>query len=715
VSSAIQDLPTAKDWGLGFNYSAWTQGTAITLCNVPWNSDYRDIVRFDNQDALDTYLRNNSGATIEITKLSYAKFGQPIRLDTPFHTVQNYNYIRVWNPAQPITGDTGKAFYYFVTDVTYVNPNCTQITVQLDVWQTFGYGVKFGNCYIQQGHIGIANENFFTNYGRDYLTVPEGMDIGNEYEIYKRYTHGIAGARDGEPDYEVLVVSSVALDTDPGTEDDPKLQSAKGSSMENLPNGAEIYLFNSMEHLQQYLTGVSDKPWITQGIMSIQAVPPMGRYGISTTAISLNGVVVAKVNGGSLTRPYTTVKEGFRNDADLGRYWRLAKFWTYPYTVIEMTSHTGTPIIIKPECLQSSDLGVVEVPHISPPDARIAFYPYRYNASETSAVESDTKGILNDGGEFLDMASWISNFPTFSVVNNGYMSFMASNRNGIAFQHQSADWSQQRTQQGIATSYDQATAGMMLSENLTQRGVYAAGQQTNLQNQTMAAHTMVGGMAGIAQGAIGGAAGGPAGVVAGAGMGLGNALVSGVQTAIDVDRNNQALGISNSLAQGNNTASNATAAYMRDTNKDLATFSANGDYQNALAGINAKVQDAKLTQPTTSGQIGGDAFNLATYRWGVDIKVKRLTPAFMNAIGEYWLRYGYAINRFGKMPESFMVMEKFTYWKLKETYITEAHCPEAFKQVIRGIFEKGVTVWRNPSDIGTIDIANNAPLGGVAI
>jgi len=714
MTSTIQDLPVSKDWGLGFNYSVWTQGTAITLCSVPWNSDYRDIVRFDNQGALDAYLKTSSGATIEITKLSYAKFGQPIRLDTPFHTVQNYNYIRVWNPANSsIPGDTGRAYYYFVTDVTYIAPNTTQITVQLDVWQTFGYGIKFGNCYIQQGHIGIANENSFTNFGRDYLTVPEGLDVGNEYQIYKRYSMSIAGARDSEPDYEVMVVSSVALDVDPGTVDAPKLQSAKGSSMENLPNGAEIYLFYSMEHVQEYLTSVSDKPWIGQGIMSIQAVPPMGRYGISTTAISLNGVVVPKVNAGTLMRPYSTIEPAFRDNIDLGRYGRLKKFLTYPYTVIEMTTRTGTPIILKPECLQYADIGVVEVPHISPPDARIAFYPYRYNAADTSVIEQDDKGILNDGGEFLDMATWITNLPTFSVVNNGYMSFMASNRNGIAFQHSSADWSQQRAQAGINTSYDQATAGMMLSENMTQRGVFAAGQQTNLQNQTMAAHTMVNGIAGIAQGAIGGAAAGPAGVLGGAGMGLGNALVAGVNTAIDVDRNNQALGISNSLATGNNVASNATAAYMRDTNKDLATFSANGDYQNALAGINAKVQDAKLTQPTSSGQVGGDAFNLSAYRWGLDVKIKRLAPAFMNAIGEYWLRYGYAINRFGRMPESFMVMEKFTYWKLKETYITEAHCPEAFKQVIRGIFEKGVTVWKNPNDIGTIDIADNAPLGGI--
>jgi len=38
-----------------------------------------------------------------------------------------------------------------------------------------------------------------------------------------------------------------------------------------------------------------------------------------------------------------------------------------------------------------------------------------------------------------------------------------------------------------------------------------------------------------------------------------------------------------------------------------------------------------------------------------------------------------------------------------------------FKQAIRGIFEKGVTVWANPADIGTIDIGDNAPLEGVIL
>jgi hypothetical protein len=379
-----------------------------------------------------------------------------------------------------------------------------------------------------------------------------------------------------------------------------------------------------------------------------------------------------------------------------------------------MTTNNGTPIILKPECLQNNDLGIIEVPHLAPPDARIGFYPYRYNAGRHPSA-TDNLGTIHDGAEFTALATWIANLPTFSVVNNGYMAFMASNKNSIAFQNQSAEWSQTRALQGNNVSYDQQTAAMNTSVGMTNRGISAATSQTNLQNQTMAAHTMVNGIAGIASGAIGGAAGGPLGVAAGAGMGLGNALVSGVNTAIDVDRNNQSLGISNNLAAANQNAQTAQGMYMRDTNKSLADWSANGDYQNAIAGINARVQDAKLTQPTTAGQVGGDAFNLATYRWGVDVKLKTLTPAFLNAIGEYWLRYGYAINRFGRIPAGFMVMEKFTYWKLKETYITQANCPESFKQVIRGIFEKGVTVWKNPNDIGNIDIADNAPLGGVTL
>ena len=222
-------------------------------------------------------------------------------------------------------------------------------------------------------------------------------------------------------------------------------------------------------------------------------------------------------------------------------------------------------------------------------------------------------------------------------------------------------------------------------------------------------------MLGVGMGAIGGiagVAGGNPGAAVGALSGMAGAAIG---NAIDVNQRNQSLGISNTLARNVNDASMGQAGYVRDTNKGYADMAARGDYQNAIAGINAKVQDAKLIQPTTSGQVGGDAYLLATYKWGYDIKLKMLQPAVMATIGEYWLRYGYKVNRFGRLPDGFMVCEKFTYWKLRETYITASNCPESFKQTLRGIFEKGVTVWKNPTDIGTIDIADNAPLAGVTL
>jgi hypothetical protein len=159
----------------------------------------------------------------------------------------------------------------------------------------------------------------------------------------------------------------------------------------------------------------------------------------------------------------------------------------------------------------------------------------------------------------------------------------------------------------------------------------------------------------------------------------------------------------------------AAGKQVRDSNYDYGNFAAQGDYQTSIAAINAKVQDARMIQPTTSGQVGGDAFNLAVYKWGIFARLKILQPAAMALIGEFWLRYGYAINRFTVMPSTYQVMDTFTYWKLRETYITSSTCPESFRQTIRGIFEKGVTVWNDPTKIGNVDMATNNPLPGVTL
>jgi hypothetical protein len=284
---------------------------------------------------------------------------------------------------------------------------------------------------------------------------------------------------------------------------------------------------------------------------------------------------------------------------------------------------------------------------------------------------------------------------------------MAANANSIPYQRQSADWSQQKALTGSQMSYDQAgrSIGQQASQTALQNSTNQA--QTELSNQTNIQRGLVTG-AGQAIGGIGGGAAGAA-----------SAVVGMATTAAGVAISNNAASASSALQQSANTRSNLlsqqTAEYMRDTNLDFASYAARGDYENQIAGINAKVQDAQLLQPSTVGQMGGDAFNLAMYRWALHAKVKMVHSGIIRQVGDIWLRYGYAVNRFGQMPADLKCMTKFTYWKLKETYLTSSVCPELYRQTIRGIFEKGVTVWSSPSDIGTIDIGDNEPLEGISL
>lgn len=760
-TNEIGQLPNVSKFGGGFSYVAWTPDTTVRLANVPWNSDYRDVVYFDSKTAFNSWLDGpeRQGPSIILNKMTYARPGMPIRLNLPFEVCYQFNYIRVVNNAQPVTAhhqsgtppvinvqnytESGpQILYYFITDIEYLAPNTTQLHIQLDVWQSFCHSVNFGNCYIERGHVGIANEHQFDNNGRDYLTVPEGLDVGNEYQIVKTYEHIVADNDSADTKSKILVASTTSLVPPYGTVDDPTLKTAQGNSYGNLPNGCDFYYFDSNSDWQDFLEFMQDKPWVTQGIASVTAVTQDFIIGLSGTdgdgnfrydvvtpdpsnsALSFYRVRSGKAAGSSVIgviadpprpelgnmRDTRFLAFDWRDNLLPSRYAHLKKFLTNPYTVIELTSYSGTPLVLKPECMYSDHIQVLQKTWLGLPSPRIAWMPFRYNAVENAGnnVVDSSGAIMNDRGEMWDMMTGIMSLPSFSVVNNGAMAYMAANAHGIAYQHSSADWSQTRAMMGAGNDRANASRGMDNAYDNAQVGVNAIMRSGNLGIETAGYRALQSGANSMVGGVGQGGQAGATNIATGA-------LNAGASFAIERNQISQSSAISQGAAQSVANNNRNLAGQNIDSNYDYAAAASQGDYQNAIAGINARVQDAKMIQPTTSGQLGGDAFNLAMFKWGVFAKVKMLQPALMNAIGEYWLRYGYAVNRFGRVPADFQVMEKFTYWKLRETYITSSTCPEIFRQTIRGIFEKGVTVWSDPNDIGNIDIADNDPRNGITL
>ena len=745
---------TANDMPINFSYARWTPNTRFKLCNVQWDMGYRDIVKWADRQAQADYFSRLDG--IEFKGCTMAKYGLPVRLPIPFAQASRYNYLIATNDYD---FDTPHSWYYFIQTCDYVNANTTQLNIQLDVWQSFQHDIQFGNAYVERGHIGIANENAWNDWGRTYLDLPEGLDTGKctvlENEFWKPLMD--VQTKDGVTftSYGLIIVSTTDLESNPGTKDNPAVNTATGSAFESQLNGTSMYYLDTPADIVAFFTEGMNAPWVTQGICGIYAVPhlPQSLLNGQNKKTELFGHSVGftgncwelRRRNDDTSARYTDIIDikNFRDMFKLPeRYKYLKKFLTSPYAYIECSCLNGTVITYEPEQIPSADLTIRETWNYAPPSPRLNFYARGYHANNLGDRQplSNGKGLPIDTGEMLNASFGITNFPTFMAVNNGSALALANSAYTRQYAQQSADWTYQKTQMGINNAYAQAQLGTQYASAQNQLGtsnrnaMNAISNQSaqmsadlnlknlNFNNRMAQINTIGSGVANAIGSAATGNVGGVVGAVAGTAIGAwsnqqtyeNNVSSNSQQLANTMTTNNATTSQSNAYSLASTNLSNQQTMQLADMNKQFAQATAQGDYENTIAGINAQVQQTQTVPPTTSGALGGDAFNLANGLIGVLIRFRQIPPAAMRAIGEVWLRYGYYVQRFMKLPDNLMAMSNFTYWKLHELYIRSSTCPEEYRLTIKGIFESGVTVWTDPDKIGVTDYADNKPLNGIA-
>lgn len=760
-----------------FSWAEWTPNTTLKLCRVPWDASYRDIVRFASRETQQEWFDNLDG--VECRPATMHIFNAPARVELPFNEASNWNYLIAYNDYPGLEGP--RAWYYFIQRVEYVNAHCTQLVLMLDVWQSFQHDVTFGSCYVTRGHIGVANEHQWDDYGRTYLALPEGLDTGSEMVTTSQEYHSVIEGRhydiDGGGvdwvDYGLIVVSTTNLTDDPGSTSEPKLATASGAIFEQETDGCSVYYCeNRMAYVANIMALGALFPWVTQGICAVYMVPK-----IPQDYVSRYGSRVTKIYGQAVSEQYGNIYSfnssldsdlryedvmavtGFRDRFNIpARYRNLRKLRCYPFCVIECSCLNGTVITYRPEDIQSDTLTVRETYTYAPSGARINFYVPGYNEAGASTtiplrINGKDMGLPIDGGEMLNASFGITNLPHFSVVNNGGALAMANSAYTRAYAQESAQWTRQKalTSANVANSNaalqreyatrqtnwanENRTATNAITANSLNQSLAIGQNQTsqmaNLQVEQNIKSNNLNGMAGIIGGGLNAVASrSPLGVVnAVGGAFLGSAHTDianyGINSSAAVSNSTAAASTANQLAtnaaatsQANAYASGATglsnqlSAITSQANYGLADYAAQGDYQNAIAGINAQVQQMQLTPPTTSGALGGDMFNLSNGIMGVLVRFKTCAPSALRAAGEYMLRYGYFVQRFVTPPASLECMEKFTFWQMQEAYV-RGTLPEEYRLTIKGMFERGVTVWNKPEYIGVTDWADNEPLSGI--
>lgn len=675
----------------------WPAGSRVKLVRVNWDSSYRDVVIFDSVDERNAYfdgLGEYFSYTIE--NMSYLKPSQAIKVPIPYSTAYTYNYVEVINPRSPKYEET--RLYYFISRADYVAPSTTLLTLQLDVMMSYQDKCELGSCFVERGHVAIANVGYRAaidagNYQyaqRRYLDVPEGLDVGSDYVTVDSECFSLS-ENDG---YYVIIMSTADLTADPGTINAPNLVTARGSNVAGIPSGCNVYAMDASNWVA-WLGHMSKYPWVTQCIIAAYSFPK--RFVTATHQVSLDGYPAFDINATqSQTLDPTNGHLGEVSDifsrlkASVDAVVKHDKFTVFPYSFLEITANTGVSVLLKPQYLIGDTLLLSVFCCALYPFAKVGIVPWNYGgrgsssgAGAYSVAWSDFYGNTHTSSipinEALSNALWLSNFPMFSIVNNSYLTYMASTAYSRAYSYEAAGWQLARTNMATQLSYEQAQGAMSTS----QANQALSNNLNRLQMGVNLGTGLVGAGGQLLGGNIGGAAAGAANALLGAAMG---------QASYDT-QNRQ---FNNNISQ---------AQYIASSNRQLAQQAASGDYEMAIKSINSAVQDAALTPPSQVGQMGGDVIAQANGLYNVMVNFKMITRGPQNRIADFWSRYGYQVNEFVQGAfrplRQLKVMTRFSYWKMRECYLQSPHATEDELLTIKGILERGVTVWNSPAMIGS--------------
>lgn len=731
-------LPNSSSFGTQFDYSVWGPGTEVTLCNVPWDSMYRDVYWFDDPSETIAYIRQynvrQDTPTVSIKSLTYCPQGVPVRIPLPFSEANTFNYLIVQNSAFPISQkNRATTFFYFIHSVEYVAPETTQLNISLDVWQTYHHLIKFGDAFVERGHMLERDESKYRgkdisgfewlNWSRNWLKASESFDLGERHNIYRSWISSL-NAMDGSDslryEFSVIIVSTVDMSWDFGTKDNPALHTAPGSRVgyyspddtmtgqaqmktRNV-SGATLYIC-PLDKLRDIMDVLKSSPWIAQGIIDIYLVPkpnvnviPLTNAVGNAGLAKIDAVFTAKhIRVAEDTYPHQTLdlfkKRNILTDRHRVLLARFTKFFLAPYTYYEINGNNGQVVTVSADQLSTPSIVMRVEFHLLPPSPRIVAHIADHNSMvPDSRRKSDV--------EYVNESITVDNFPHVPVVNDQSTIWYASNAHSIAQSRSAASWGMDKSIRAAQNSFDATMRGIDTSNAIMNNNLGAQNLNTALANTAQMAHQQVNNanraISGIG-GAFGTAITNPLKGIGQLGGYVQGQITSDISTGIDINARNMGNVISQNTTRANQMEQNGLATANANANRNLANWAASGDYQQQIGALNASIRDSMVTPPSISGSIGGDAFNWLINGAVVYTRMRMVSPDVILKQGAYWERYGYAVNQFiEKLPDRLKCMDRFTYWKCTAVRASSSAVPQVYIETVRGIIEKGVTVWHEP-------------------
>ena len=689
-STKFPDLQTVDVYSYqnNFVYTRWGKGTKINLYSVPWDNEV-NAIWFDNDTMRDFYFASIEGESIELTTALQMFPDGTVKLPLPFDVLAQYNYLEVIFPdftslQEPIDYEKSngvKRWYYFIDSIEMKAPSATLCNLTLDSFVTFSSHIKISNMLLDRGHYPVFNTSV-DNYlkdpisNNDYLLAPD-ISLGSLNRV--SYAHD-AVLNDGDM-YGVFATTANVAGTF-GTKDgkDWTTPTYIYATRNGIP-GLAVYAM-PVNDLNSFFTDINLQA--PQFIQTIQAF-----YIISGDLLSFGGTynffghTLYDVSSRDKSIPLITLnKEMF---AYPKKYADLAKLYTYPYAMIEVTNERGQITQIQIEDTSGKLIAYVKS-EIMPPYMGILAYIIGYGSEQLRTIKFENlskRDITFEGAWYKTLMNW--NIPTFQIIqsagrqydyssfydreqtqlsiDNSYQASVNSANTGKTNADASADTSVTNTanngrtsqaNQALAVAANASTVATSnaASTEITNIGnatnqatqAYDAGLQRGVQEadaQAVGATTMNNALAGTLSGAMQGfATGGPAGAVAGLVGGVANGVLNGVNASVMLNAASEKVELSISNSQSKvtstnhtNTSVNRQQTQTQTTNTQTMNSTSTSQNNNNVSNANTNAANSAATAKNNATRskdtaITNAGLSKATGESGIDASIKQ---ASMNA------------------------------------------------------------------------------------
>ena len=377
-----------------FDYSRWVAGTKIKLCNVLWNADYSDVARFETNIERDRWFDElNDYYTIELDSDRAYVPEQAVKIPVPYDVAARFNYMVVTIPVLPGSeppinfedSEVGiRRWYFFVNSIDYRAANSTACRLSLDVWTQYQNDVEIKYLMLERGHAPVAAsdvDSYLANpiENNDYILAPDitpsdasvvrasnyiPFGNGTKYVCFAStcpaseltsmgsvshndpaYTFGNITYSDVDARYGYqLQVNGFKVGNGDNYSALNIHNNPFGRTQDYIPNGTYMYAI-AASSAQAFITKVmNDCPVFFRTVLACFMVDAdMLTLGSS---ISFHGYTLRECVGRNAQLDISLTKDMFAFPKE---YKHLAKLYTFPYSVIEITDNVGESVTVRVE------------------------------------------------------------------------------------------------------------------------------------------------------------------------------------------------------------------------------------------------------------------------------------------------------------------------------------------------------------------------------